>query len=106
MAVASGASMRKSAPRKRVTKLKLRLYVAGHAANSVHALSNITTLCNEHFPSRHDLEVVDVLEHPQRAMDDGVVVTPTLLKLRPTPVQRIVGGLSDASQLRRLLGGT
>ena len=98
--------MRKGAPRKKVTKLKLRLYVAGHAANSVHALANLTALCNEHFPSAHELEVVDVLDYPQRAMEDGVVVTPTLLKLRPTPVQRIVGGLSDASQLRRLLGGT
>ena len=98
--------MRKGAPRKKVTKLKLRLYVAGHAANSVHALVNLTALCNEHFPSAHELEVVDVLDYPQRAMEDGVVVTLTLLKLRPTPVQRIVGGLSDASQLRRLLGGT
>lgn len=93
------------APRKKAPKLKLRLYVAGHAANSVHALSNITALCNEHFPSDHDLEVVDVLEHPQRAMDDGVVVTPTLLKLRPTPMQRMVGGLGDASQLLRVLAG-
>ena len=92
-----------SAPRKKDAKLKLRLYVAGHAANSVQALSNLRALCNEHFSSAHDLEVVDVLDHPQRAMADGVVVTPTLLKLRPTPVQRIVGGLSDASQLLRVL---
>ncbi|MHB0963815.1 MAG: circadian clock KaiB family protein [Gemmatimonadaceae bacterium] len=98
--------MRTGAPRKKVTKLKLRLYVAGHAANSVNALSNITALCNEHFPSAHDLEVVDVLEHPQRAMADGVIVTPTLLKLRPEPVQRMVGGLSDATQLLRVLAGT
>lgn len=97
--------MRPGAPRPKVTKLKLRLYVAGHAANSVHALSNLTALCNEHFPSAHDLEVVDVLAHPQRVMDDGVVVTPTLLKLRPTPVQRIVGGLGDTSQLLRVLEG-
>lgn len=94
------------APRQKVARLKLRLYIAGHAANSEHALSNLTALCNEHFPSAHDLEVVDVLDHPQRAMADGVIVTPTLLKLRPAPVQRIVGGLSDASQLLRILAGS
>ena len=98
--------MRTGAPRKKVTKLKLRLYIAGHAANSVHALANLQGLCNEHFPSAHDLEVVDVLDHPQRAMADGVIVTPTLLKLRPAPVQRIVGVLGDASQLLRILAGT
>lgn len=97
--------MRTSAPRTKATKLKLRLYIAGHAANSVHALSILTALCNEHFPAAHDLEVVDVLDHPQRALADGVIVTPTLLKLRPTPVQRIVGGLSDTSQLLRVLAG-
>ncbi|MDP1889558.1 MAG: circadian clock KaiB family protein [Gemmatimonadaceae bacterium] len=98
--------MATGAPRQKVTKLKLRLYVAGHAANSVQALSNLRALCNEHFPSGHDLEVVDVLDHPRRAMEDGIVVTPTLLKLYPTPVQRIVGGLSDAAQLLRVLAGT
>lgn len=98
--------MRPGAPRKRAAKLKLRLYIAGQAANSVHALSRITALCHEHFPSAHELEVVDVLDHPQRAMADGVVVTPTLLKLRPAPVQRIVGGLSDASQVLRILAGS
>ncbi|MFA6167669.1 MAG: circadian clock KaiB family protein [Gemmatimonadaceae bacterium] len=98
--------MRTGAPPKKVTKLKLRLYIAGHSANSVHALANLRALCNEHFPSAHDLEVVDVLDHPQRAMTDGVIVTPTLLKLRPTPVQRVVGGLSDTSQLLRVLAGT
>ena len=98
--------MRTGAPQKKVAKLKLRLYIAGHAVNSVQALSNLWALCNEHFPAAFDLEVVDVLDDPKRAMADGVVVTPTLLKLWPTPVQRIVGGLSDASQLLRVLAGT
>ncbi len=98
--------MRRSAARKKVTKLKLRLYIAGHAENSVHALSILAAFCHEHFPSAHELEVVDVLDHPRRALADGVLVTPTLLKLRPLPVQRIVGGLSNSLQLLRVLGGT
>jgi len=91
------------APQKQETKLQLRLYVAGHAPNSLHALASLTALCETHFPLAHDLEIVDMLDHPERALADGVIVTPTLLKLRPLPVQRIVGGLGDTARLLRTL---
>jgi circadian clock protein KaiB len=40
-----------------------------------------------------------VLKYPRRALADGVVVTPTLIRLLPLPVQRVVGDLSDTSQV-------
>lgn len=92
-------------PRKKATRLLLRLYIAGHAPNSLHAIANARTICEEHFPSAHDLEIVDMLDDPRRAQADGILVTPTLLKLRPLPTRRIVGGLSDRSQVLRILAG-
>ena len=86
--------------------LRLRLYVAGNAPNSMRAVANARAICAEHFASRHDLEIVDMLEQPQRAMTDGILVTPTLLKLSPLPVQRVIGNLSDKSQVLAVLGGT
>jgi circadian clock protein KaiB len=79
--------------------LRLRLYVAGTAPNSVKAIANCRAICDEHFASGHELEIVDLLEHPARALTDGVIVTPTLLKLWPLPVQRVIGSLSDTNQL-------
>jgi circadian clock protein KaiB len=79
--------------------LRLRLYVAGHAPNSVSAVANIRAICDEHFASGHELEIVDLLEHPARAVADGIIVTPTLLKLLPLPVQRVIGSLSDTNQV-------
>ena len=81
------------------TELVLRLYVAGHAPNSLRAIANARAICDEHFASRHELEVVDLLEHPRRALADGIIVTPTLLKLLPLPVQRVIGDLSDRDQV-------
>jgi len=98
--------MARGAPRERAKTLKLRLYIAGHAANSLHALANLRAICAAHFPEAYDLEVVDMLQHPHRALADGIIVTPTLLKLRPLPAQRIVGGLGDAGQLHRILADT
>jgi circadian clock protein KaiB len=80
-------------------RLVLRLYVAGNGPNSSRAVLNIKAICNEHFAAKHELEVVDMLKDPRRAIADGVIVTPTLLKLSPLPIQRVIGSLSDSAQV-------
>ena len=40
----------------------------------------------------------------QQALADGIIVTPTLLRLLPSPVQRVIGNLSDTSQVLLTLG--
>jgi circadian clock protein KaiB len=84
-------------------RLRLRLYIAGHAPNSVRATANCRAICDEHFASGHELEIVDSLAHPTRALADGIIVTPTLLKLLPLPVQRVIGDLSDTNQVLQTL---
>jgi circadian clock protein KaiB len=83
--------------------LRLRLYVAGNAPNSLRAIANAKLLCDEHFAARHELEIVDLLKHPKRALADGIIVTPTLIKLSPLPVQRVIGNLSDSKQVLQTL---
>lgn len=87
----------------RTKRLRLRLYVAGHAPNSVQAIANLRAICDEHFASGHELEIVDLLDQPQRALADSIIVTPTLLKLSPLPKQRVIGSLDDASQVLQAL---
>ena len=94
-----------ASPNTEKVKLTLRLYVAGAAPNSLLAISNARAICDEHFASAHELEVVDLLLHPRRALADGIIVTPTLLKLLPLPVQRVVGNLSDTNRLLLALAG-
>jgi circadian clock protein KaiB len=79
--------------------LVLRLYVAGSAPNSQLALSNVKAICETHFAAGHELEIVDMLQHPRRALADGIIVTPTLLKLLPLPLKRIIGNLSDTANV-------
>ena len=84
--------------------LLLRLYIAGNAPNSLRAVANAKKLCAEHFASKFELEIVDMLEHPQRALADGIIVTPMLLKLSPPPILRVIGNLSDTTQVLSALG--
>ena len=89
----------------KTTGLVLRLYVAGHAPNSLRAIANVKAICHAHFASVHELEIVDLLEDPQQALADGIIVTPTLLKLWPLPVQRVIGTLADTNQVLLTLAG-
>jgi circadian clock protein KaiB len=50
------------------------------------------------------LEVVDLLQEPDRALADGIMVTPTLVRLSPGPEVRILGFLSDLTRVRSALG--
>lgn len=83
---------------------KFRLYVAGDAQNSTRALVNLTALCKRHLPNRHTIEIVDVFRQPKRALTDGIFMTPTLVKLAPFPIRRIVGTLKDTEVVLQALG--
>jgi circadian clock protein KaiB len=80
-----------------------QLYIAGGAPNSVRAVANLYALCQKHFPDSHRIEVIDILIHPLRALSEGVVVTPTLVKVSPAPEQQIIGNLSEEAELLRAL---
>jgi circadian clock protein KaiB len=76
-------------------RIALRLYVAGNAPNSVRAMRNLKAICDDYLPDGdYDLEIVDVLEEPRRALRDGILLTPMLVKLTP-PRAWIIGDLSD-----------
>lgn len=83
---------------------KFRLYVADDALNSAQARANLSALCRAHLAGRHEIEVVDVYREPKRALADGIFMTPTLVRLAPSPVRRIVGTLSQTQTVLQALG--
>jgi circadian clock protein KaiB len=89
---------------KKPVVFKFRLYTADGTQNSAQALANLTALCRTHLPDRHEIEVVDVFLEPQRALADGIRMTPTLVRLAPEPVRKIVGTLSQSERMSQLLG--
>lgn len=83
---------------------RLRLYIAGTLPNSLQAQENLRRICDAHVPGRYTLEVVDFLTEPRRALEDGVLVTPTLLRLAPEPQRVVVGSLADRDAVANALG--
>ncbi len=83
--------------------IKFRLYVSGNCPNSIEAEFNLRTLCCEHLKQRHEIEIVDVKRDPDRALADGVFLTPLLMKLSPGPL-KIIGNLSVFEPIMQALG--
>ena len=84
--------------------LRLRLYVAGDAPNSVAAVANLRIALAELPPHGVDLEIIDVLKQPERGLRDGVLMTPMLVRHAPDPERRVLGNLGAAAVLRGVLG--
>jgi len=83
-------------------KYVLKLYVTGETLRSQVALKNLKKILDEDYKGVYSVKVIDVIKHPQLAEDDKILATPTLIRILPPPVARIIGDLSDREKV--LLG--
>lgn len=87
------------ADRKPAQRYVLRLYVTGNTIRSVRAIQNIRSICDERLPGMYELEVIDIYQRPGEIAADQIVVTPTLVKVLPPPLRRIIGDLSNVDRV-------
>jgi circadian clock protein KaiB len=77
----------------------MRLYVAGQSPKSLHAFANLKSLCEEHLPGNYEIEIVDLVEHPDLARSDDILAVPTLVRRLPEPLRKIIGDLSNTERV-------
>ena len=77
----------------------LRLFVAGMTPRSQRAIANLRRICDEQLAGRVDLSTIDIFQQPHLAEKHQVVAAPTLLRLEPLPVKRLIGDLSDEARV-------
>ena len=99
----TGTRVRSRKPKPRKPEVwKLRLYVAGQTPKSIRAFANLKVLCEKHLKGAYQIEVIDLLEHPEMARGNQIVAIPTLEIGLPQQVQKIIGDLSNTD--RALVG--
>ena len=77
----------------------LRLYVTDATPKSARAIVNARRLLEEHLHDRYSLEILNIAEHVAQATADQIVCAPTLLRMAPAPVRRIIGDMSDVARV-------
>jgi len=81
----------------------LRLFVSGFTPRSRRAIDNLKNICDRYLAGRYRIEVVDLYQSPGLAREEQIIATPTLLKVRPYPPQRIIGDLSQVDRVLQTL---
>lgn len=84
----------------------LRLFVSGNSAATERTLQTLHQLLEQSIGHPYTLKVIDVFKHPEQAEADQISATPTLIKIWPRPVRRIVGELDDVEKILRLLNSS
>ena len=83
---------------------EFRLYVVGRTPESLMVTDELVKLLEDALDSDCSLEVIDVIENPELAEKAKILATPTLVKVAPEPVKRIIGDLSDKETILPALG--
>lgn len=81
----------------------LRLFIAGHSVATERILQTLYQLLEQSLPHPYTLKVIDVSRHPEQAEADQVSATPTLVKVWPQPIRRLVGELDNVEKLLQML---
>ena len=83
-------------------KYILRLFITGATSRSVLAIKNLKQICEEYLKGRYELEVIDLYQKPDLALNEQIIAAPTLIKKLPLPFRRIIGDMSNIEKV--LLG--
>ena len=78
---------------------QLRLYIAGQTPKSVAAFANLQRICETHLAGQCFVEVIDLTKTPQLAAGDQILAIPTLVRLLPEPIKKIIGDLSNEARV-------
>jgi circadian clock protein KaiB len=88
------------------TRYVLRLFITGTTSRSSRAIANLRRVCEERLHGAYDLEVVDIYQHPAAAQEYQILAAPTLVKMLPLPLRRIIGDLANEERVLAGLGLT
>jgi len=84
-------------------KYILRLFVSGILQHSARAIKNLNKICEEHLKDNYALEIIDIYQEPDLALNEQVIVIPVLIIKSPLPERRIIGDLSDSAKVVEIL---
>lgn len=86
------------------TEYVLRLYVTGASPNSIKAINNIKSICENYLAGKYALEIVDIYQQAEVAKKEQIIALPLLIKKFPLPEKRLIGDMSETEKVLKGLG--
>jgi circadian clock protein KaiB len=87
----------------RPEKHSFLLFVSGMSVKSSLAIENLRKICDRYFSDNFELQIIDIANEQQMAVDHQIIGIPTLIKTGPEPRRVVVGDLSDTPKVLKIL---
>lgn len=72
-------------------EVELRLYIIEKSASYFDTVSKLYILLDTELDNHYKLDVIDILKNPELTVEEGILASPTLVRVKPLPSKRIVG---------------
>jgi len=82
---------------------KFQLYILKDNTNSIRAIEEIRRIFENEFHNQYTLDIIDLFMYPEKAQENSIFATPTLIKVSPAPIRRIIGDMSDRNKVLNAL---
>jgi len=92
----SGSNKKKTASAGNAdTPYILQLFISDTSETSVQAEKAVREISEVFLKGKYKIEIVDVQKNPEIALENQILITPTLIEIDPPPPIRIVGSMVD-----------
>lgn len=81
----------------------LRLFISSNNAAVEKTLTKIHRLLEEGLVYPYTLKIIDISKNPEQAENYHIAATPTLVRVWPQPIRRIVGKLDDFERVLQII---
>jgi circadian clock protein KaiB len=85
-------------------KYVFRLYTANQKEKSSRLAEDLAAVLEQYYPGQYTVDVVDVLNNMDDAVQNEIFATPTLIWQEPQPATRIIGDLRNMERVLLKLG--
>ncbi len=83
--------------------LRFLLFINGMSEKSARAIENFKHISQTHLETNFRLEIIDIQQNKEKAVEYQIFAIPTLLKMGPGERRFILGDLSDTSKVLKIL---
>ncbi|MDJ0681955.1 MAG: circadian clock KaiB family protein [Xenococcaceae cyanobacterium MO_167.B52] len=81
----------------------LRLFISGDSLKIEKTLDTIHQALEQGLVSPYTLKIIDITKNPEQAEIHHISATPTLVRIFPEPVKRIVGNLDNPEKVLQVI---
>ena len=73
---------------------EFKLFISGFTNRIEQNVDKLKSTLDQHLSSNYSLTVINIKDDPKAVEENDIFMTPTLVKLKPSPIRKVFGDIS------------